>query len=129
MTATASGTFHDALEEHLNALQAKDVERFGNTLGDDVIVVDGKGALVRGTDAVCTSHAEWFRMADPWRFNYDVVFTRELGASAGLALLDVTYRHTPDAQPARFMLSLVFERETSGRWSFVYDQNTPLPSP
>ena len=33
---------------------------------------------------------------------------------------------TPD-EPARFLLSLVFERDAGGAFTFVYDQNTPLP--
>jgi ketosteroid isomerase-like protein len=127
MTAsTASGTFRAALDEHLAALCARDVDRFAATLGDDAIVVDGAGELNCGTDAVLQSHAEWFGMAEPWTFAYDVVFARET-PSSGLALLEVTYRHTPDAAPSRFLLSLVFERDATGAFKFVYDQNTPLP--
>ena len=118
-------TFRAALDEHLAALCARDVDRFAATLGDDAIVVDGAGELKRGTGAVLQSHAEWFRMAEPWTFAYDVVFTRET-PSSGLALLDVTYRHTPDAAPSRFLLSLVFERDATGAFKFVYDQNTPV---
>lgn len=121
-SATASG-LRAALDEHLSALRAKDAARFGATLGADVAVVDGKGRITRGTEAVLRSHAEWFAAPEPWTFDYEVLLTRE---AAGLALVDVTYRHTPDAAPARFLLSLVFERDAGGGWKFVYDQNTPL---
>ncbi len=121
--ATTAAGLRAALDEHLGALRAKDAERFAATLGADVVVVDGKGAITRGTDAVLRSHAEWFALSDPWAFDYEVVLTRE---PAGLALVDVTYRHTPAAPPARFLLSLVFERDPAGAWKFVYDQNTPL---
>ena len=121
--ATIAAGLRAALDEHLGALRAKDAERFAATLGTDVVVVDGKGALVRGTDAVLRSHREWFASADPWTFDYEVVLVRE---PAGLALIDVTYRHTPDASPNRFLLALVFERDAAGAWKFVYDQNTPL---
>jgi hypothetical protein len=53
------------------------------------------------------------------------VFTRET-PNSGLALIDVTYRHTPEGEAARFLLSLVFERAPNGTFKFVYDQNTPL---
>jgi ketosteroid isomerase-like protein len=124
--STTAQTFRQALDEHLAALCARDVERFAATLGDDAAVVDGAGAIKRGTEAVRQSHAEWFRMPEPWTFAYDVVFTRET-PSSGLALLDVTYRHTPADAPSRFLLSLVFERDAAGAFKFVYDQNTPLP--
>jgi len=118
-------TFGSALAEHLGALQAKDAARFAATLGDDVLVVDGAGALKRGTAAVLQSHAEWFASRDPWTFEYEIVLAREF-RDAALALIDVTYRHTPSHEPARFLLSLVFARDAAGAWKFVYDQNTPL---
>lgn len=124
MTSTAT-EFRPALDEHLEALRARDAERFAATLGDDAVVVDGSGAIKRGTAEVLRSHAEWFAMPDPWTFDYAIVFTRET-PSSGLALIDVTYRHTPQAEPARFLLSLVFERDAAGAFKFVYDQNTPL---
>ncbi|MDB5071756.1 MAG: hypothetical protein JWM87_2867 [Candidatus Eremiobacteraeota bacterium] len=127
MTAATPTTsaFREALDEHLGALQARDVERFAATLGADAAVVDGAGAIKRGTGAVLRSHAEWFAMPEPWTFAYELLFTRET-ESSGLALIDVTYRHTPDAEPARFLLSLLFERDADGAFKFVYDQNTPL---
>jgi ketosteroid isomerase-like protein len=118
--------FREALDEHLAALCARDAERFAATLGDDAVVVDGTGTITRGTEAVLQSHAEWFAMPEPWTFAYDIIFARETEFS-GLALLDVTYRHTQADEPARFLLSLVFERDADGAFKFVYDQNTPLP--
>jgi ketosteroid isomerase-like protein len=120
--------FRSALHEHLSALQAKNVHRFAATLGRDVTVVDGRGGVLGGTAAVLESHAAWFAASDPWSFDYDIVMLREL-AGAGLALLDVTYRERPSATPARFLLSLVFERNSDGAWKFVYDQNTSLSTP
>ena len=126
MAATTPHTgFGEALDEHLRALRSRDPDRFAATLGDDVTVVDGKGAITRGTPSVLRSHAEWFGAAERWTFDYDVVLTREFG-DAAFALLRVTYRHTAESPPARFLLSLVFARDASGAWRFVYDQNTPL---
>ena len=123
--AAAGTTFRGALDEHLAALQARDVARFQATLGEDVVVVDGGGEIKRGTGAVLESHAEWFGLPVRWRFDYDVLFTRET-SSSGLALLNVSYTHEPGADPVRFLLSLVFERDEGGAFKFVYDQNTPL---
>ena len=125
MTSPTTTTFRDALDEHLGALQARDAQRFAATLGDDAAVVDGGGLITRGTAEVLRSHAEWFASPDRWAFEYEIVLTRET-PSLGLAVLDVTYRHTPDAEPARFLLSLVFECDAEGAFKFVYDQNTPL---
>jgi ketosteroid isomerase-like protein len=124
---TGHPSFADGLREHLDALRARDAARFGATLGSDVTVVDGGGTIARGRDAVLRSHAEWFASSDDWSFDYDVIFSRELGG-AGLALIDVTYRQTPSADPARFLLSLLFARDENGAWKFVYDQNTPRAS-
>ena len=125
MTGTATTSFCAALEEHLGALRARDVDRFAATLGDDVAVVDGGGTITRGTEAVLRSHAEWFGSRDPWSFDYEIVLTRET-PSSGLAVINVTYRQTPEAEAARFLLSLVFERDGQGTFKFVYDQNTTL---
>lgn len=119
-------TFEAALDDHLEALCARDVNPFAVTLGDDATTIDGSGTITRGTEAVLRSHAEWFAVPERWRFDYDIVFTRETEYS-GLALLDVRYRHTPADEPSRFLLSLVFERDATGAFKFVYDQNTPLP--
>jgi ketosteroid isomerase-like protein len=123
-SATRSA-FRAALDEHLAALQARDVERFARTLGEDVSVVDGGGTITRGTEAVLRSHAEWFGSPDPWTFEYALVLTRET-PSSGLAVIDVTYTNTPESEPVRFLLSLVFERGADGAFKFVYDQNTTL---
>jgi uncharacterized protein (TIGR02246 family) len=117
-------TFREALDEHLSALQARDFERFAATVGDDVSVVDGRGAIVESRAEILRSHAEWFASPDRWRFEYGIRRLRTF-TGAGLALIDVTYRQTPSADPVRFLLALVFERTAGGEWRFVYDQNTP----
>ncbi len=120
-----SPAFRDALGEHLGALQARDAGRFGATLGDDVVVIDGAGSVTRGREEVLRSHAGWFASEDPWTFAYELVLARET-SDAALAVIDVTYRQTPRHEPARFLLSLLFARDANGAWRFVYDQNTPL---
>lgn len=121
MTRTS---FRDALDEHLAALQARDIDRFAATLGSDAITVDGAARTTRGTDAVARAHAAWFASADRWSFEYEVTYARELG-DAGIALLDVRYRNEPAVEAARFVLSLVFERGVDGEYRMIFDQNTP----
>jgi ketosteroid isomerase-like protein len=118
-------TLADALTEHLAALQARDLERFAATVGDDVAVVDGSGAIREGRTAVLDAHADWFASPDDWRFDY-IVRRLHDGGGAGLALIEVTYRQRPDAVPARFLLSLYFARDGGGAWKFLFDQNTKL---
>ena len=122
--ATTAAGLRAALDEHLGALRAKDAERFAATLGTDVVVVDGKGALVRGTRGGAALAPRVVRLRRP----VDVRLRGRARARSrpGLALIDVTYRHSTDAAPARFLLALVFERDAAGAWKFVYDQNTPL---
>ena len=116
--------FRAVLDEHLGAVRNRHVIRFAATLGEDAMVVDGSGRIVRGTDAVLRSHAEWFALEDEWTFDYEVMETR-VSARSGIAVLRVAYRHG-DGKPVRFLLSLVFERGDDGAYRFVYDQNTPL---
>jgi ketosteroid isomerase-like protein len=115
--------FERALHEHLDAIVARDVARFEATLGEDVVTVDGSGAVTRGTGAVLASHASWFSTPEPWTFRYEIVLVRET-ASSGFALLRVTYEQ--GSALSRFLLSLVFARDAHGAHKFVYDQNTPL---
>lgn len=120
-----NGTFLGALSEHLSALQARDIERFSATVGDEVAVADGAGTMASGRESVLRTHAEWFASKDAWTFDYSIVFTREF-RGAGLAVITVTYRQTAAVEPTRFLLSLLFAQDDGGRWKFVFDQNTPL---
>lgn len=115
--------FQHALQEHMDAIVARDVARFEATLGDDVVTVDGSGGITRGTAAVLASHASWFGTPEPWTFRYETVLARET-VSSGFALLRVTYEQ--NGVSSRFLLSVIFERDARGVFRFVYDQNTPL---
>ena len=117
--------FSAALDEHLRALQARDIARFRATLAADCVVIDGRGAITEGRDMIAHAHADWFASPDAWTFDYTVRFTREFDG-AGLALIDVTYRQRPADAPSHFLLSLFFARDAAGEWRFVYDQNTAL---
>lgn len=116
--------FRDALHDHLDALCARDVARFTATLAPDVVTIDGRGGERRGS-AVADAHARWFASA-AWTFEYAERFVREFGGG-GVAVVDVTYRDAPGVPAVRFVLSLVFERDATGAWRLLYDQNTTLP--
>jgi ketosteroid isomerase-like protein len=122
------GTLRQALIEHLTALQARDIKRFSATIGNEVAVVDSAGSIMSGRESVLRSHEEWFASNDPWTFDYSIVFVSEF-RDAGLAVITVTYRQTPEDEPANFLLSLVFVRSDAARWRFVFDQNTALAPP
>jgi ketosteroid isomerase-like protein len=121
------GSFRSALDEHLAALQERDIVRFAATLGEQVMVVDGAGRLLEGREVVVRSHADWFASPDRWTFRYSVRNIRDFGCAA-FALIEVAYQQSSAAAPVEFLLLLVFERTPGGAWRFVYDQNTPLVS-
>lgn len=119
-------SFETALQEHLDALRARDIERFAATLSHDdaLCVVAPDGTRTTGFAAVRDAHAGWFAAPERWTFE-PAERWRFVTDTMGLVLLEVRYRNGPDAQPSRFLLSLAFANE-HGTWRFVYDQNTPL---
>lgn len=119
--------FAIALHEHLDALDARDAERFARTVSrpGPVCVVGPRGVVTEGFAHILDAHRAWFAEPERWSFQWREVWRRS-GEDFGVALLDVTYRNVADEAPVRFMLSLVFAREDDGEWRLIYDQNTPL---
>lgn len=118
-----TGSLLEALEEHLEAIRIRDLDRFAATLAhDDVRLVGGDGHVIEGRENAVAAHRDWF-MDDRWTFDPEILWTRE-EAGAAWALTRVTYREA-DAE-RRFMLLFLFVDE-SGEWRLVYDQNTPIP--
>lgn len=113
----------EALEEHIDAIVMRDIDRFAATLAqDEVRFVGAEGGIVEGRENVVAAHRDWF-MDDRWTFEPEILWTRE-EAGAAWALTRVTYRE-PGAS-RRFLLFFLFVDE-SGEWRVVYDQNTPIP--
>lgn len=113
----------EALEEHLDAIRMRDIDRFAATLAsDDVRFVGDDGRILEGRENVVAAHRDWF-MDDRWTLDAELVWTRE-EAGAAWALTRVNYREADVLK--RFVLLFLFVKE-GGEWRLVYDQNTPSP--
>lgn len=112
----------EALEEHLEAISERDIDRFAATLAaNDVRFVGGDGHVIEGRENVVAAHRDWF-MTEGWRFQPEILWTRE-EAGAAWALMRVTY--TENGSTRMFLLLFLFVDE-DGTWRVVYDQNTPI---
>jgi ketosteroid isomerase-like protein len=112
----------EALEEHLEAVSERDIDRFAATLAaDDVRFVGGNGRIIDGRDNVIAAHRDWF-MNDGWRFDPEILWTRE-ESGAAWALTRVQY--SENGTTRMFLLLFLFVDE-DGNWRVVYDQNTPI---
>src|SRR5579884_3567909 len=81
----------EALEEHIESVVTRDIDRFAATLArDDVRFVGGDGHIIEGRENVVAAHRDWF-MDDRWTFRPEILWTRE-EAGAAWALTRVTYR-------------------------------------
>lgn len=116
-------SFLEALEEHLESITMRDIDRFAATLAnDDVHLVGGDGRVIDGRENVLAAHRDWF-MDDTWTFAPEILWTRE-EAGAAWALTRITYREV--AGERQFLLLFLFAHEND-EWRLVYDQNTPIP--
>lgn len=121
--ASQRPSFLEALEEHIEAITERDIDRFAATLAQtDVRFVGGDGRIIEGRENAIAAHRDWF-MDDTWTFSPEIVWTRE-EAGAAWALTRVTYRAA--AGERQFNLLFLFVQE-NGDWRLVYDQNTPIP--
>jgi SnoaL-like protein len=117
-----TATLLEALEEHIDAIKMRDIDRFAATLAsEDVRFVGGDGRIIEGRENVVAAHRDWF-MDDRWTFDPEILWTRE-EASAAWTLLRVTYREAQNSK--QFLLFFLFVQE-SGAWRLLYDQNTPI---
>jgi uncharacterized protein (TIGR02246 family) len=111
------------IDAHLAAVVNRDLDAYLATVHPNVTVIITSGAMLRGKDAVADFHREWF--ADPnWTYQATPVRTVSTDAAVS-AVVEVTYRGGPDAEPSRFLMGLVFARE-SNKWLLVHDQCTVL---
>lgn len=115
----------EALEEHIEAIISRDIDRFAATLAhDEVRFVGGDGRIIDGRENVVAAHRDWF-MDDSWTFRPEILWTRE-EPGAAWALTRVTYEESESER--QFLLLFLFVDE-NGEWRVVYDQNTPIPPP
>jgi len=112
----------EALQEHIDAITERDIDRFAATLAqNDVRFVGGDGRIIEGSENVVAAHRDWF-MNDNWTFEPEILWTRE-EATAGWALTRVRYSEGGNAR--QFLLLFLFINE-GANWRLVYDQNTPI---
>jgi len=116
--------FDLAVDRHLTAIGARDVDAYLATVHDDVSMVLPDGTLLNGRAAVGAFHRDWF--ADPdWAWELDLTHSARVG-DTGLVVYTVDY-HDLDADQKpysmRYLLSLVFTR-VGGDWLLLHDQNT-----
>ncbi|MEQ8179887.1 MAG: nuclear transport factor 2 family protein [Amphiplicatus sp.] len=120
--------FGAALQEHLAAIQARDLDAFAATLTADetLYTVFPNGGALTTRQAAVDLHRDWF--ADPnWVWEGETVH-KIVGADMALALIKYDYRDTPEGAPRSAWLSLLFRLE-DGEWRLVHDQNTRIDAP
>ncbi|WP_433430370.1 YybH family protein [Nonomuraea sp. CA-141351] len=116
--------FSQALDAHLKAIEARDLEGYLATVHQDASVILPNGTLLRGKEAVAEFHAAWFGDPD-WSLRAETVRVETVGEAA-FALLSVVYDDLdPEGKPYQkvYYLTLYFTR-ADGRWLLVHDQNT-----
>ena len=116
--------FPDALNRHLAAIGARDLDGYLATLHPDVSLITPNGTLLTGLEEVAKFHRDWFGDPD-WSWELDLRRTVTAG-DAGLAIFAADY-HDLDGQGVpydlSYLLTLVFVRH-GAQWLLLHDQNT-----
>jgi ketosteroid isomerase-like protein len=123
-------TFRETLNEHLRAIQTRDLAALIETLpAERLTLVTSDGRLVRTVDEFLALHKDWFASLS-WSLDAAILDAVE-GEDFGLAVLRLDYRdRPPNREPIHeaSCLTLVFQRQ-AGRWALLHDQNTPIQRP
>ncbi len=117
-------TFGHALNDHLEAIASRNIERFSRTLHRDVRLVGPTGSIIHGYDDAVAAHRGWFA-EEGWSFEPTTLWLDQR-ADAAWALTSV--RYIAGGALNRFLLFLLFVSTADG-WKLMYDQNTPLTDP
>lgn len=117
----AARTFLDALTEHLDAIDQRDIDRFAVTIAndEDVRFVGTDGSVIEGRENAVEAHRGWFA-SEGWTFDPQILWTREEG-NTGFALTRVNY--SENGASRTFLLFFIFIREDE-TWKMLYDQST-----
>ena len=117
--------FRAALDDHIAAVQGRDLEAFEATLtsGEDLYVIFPGGAALETKDAILDFHREWFSDKD-WIWDIQVEKIIE-GEDMATAVTRYAYRDNAEGAPRLAWLVLVFKLE-DGEWRLVHDQNTRI---
>jgi ketosteroid isomerase-like protein len=120
-------SFDQTLEQHINALQTKNLDVFLETVPHtgDLTLILLNGRLIASAEEFVAMHREWFGDPD-WAMAITVI-RKVVGSDLGFALLDVAYDDVDrEGQPIHktYFLQVVFRRHEDGRWLLTHDQNT-----
>lgn len=113
----------EALEEHLAALERKDLDAYAATLADEVVLILPNGTLVDGKAAMVEFHREMFA-DDGWTQERTVRRVIDKG-NTGWVLIEYRWITAESQTRAYFTLTYAL---VDGRWLVVADQNTRLPA-
>jgi uncharacterized protein (TIGR02246 family) len=117
----------EALQAHLDAIAARDLEALASTVApDEVVLISAAGEVTTSAEHFLAQHREWFA-SRTWSLQTRLVHQR-VGAGLAVFVLELDYRDTSaDGTPVRIpsILTLAFERR-GDRWLMVHDQNTPI---
>jgi uncharacterized protein (TIGR02246 family) len=116
--------FPDAVNRHLAAIGARDLDGYLDTVHPDVTLIMPNGTLLAGRDEVAAFHRDWFGDPD-WSWELDLRHTVTAGGT-GVAIFAADY-HDLDGEgrpyESSYLLTLVFVRD-GDRWLLLHDQNT-----
>ncbi|MDP5273706.1 YybH family protein [Chengkuizengella axinellae] len=116
--------FTETLQDHLQAVSNKDLERFLLTVHPDITLVLPNGKYIDNDEEFKKFHESWFA-DDDWRIQFEIVKVLETEGMCS-ALLRVIYDDIdPNNQPyqKKYYLQLLFKKK-DGKWLLVFDQNT-----
>ncbi len=122
---SARPDFRPALDAHLAAIAARDINAYQSTItdGEGLYLIFPDGGALPTREKVVGFHTDWF--ADPnWVLEPEIANIIE-GVDMATALLKYDYRDTPEGVPRSAWLLLVFKLE-GGEWRLVHDQNTRI---
>jgi uncharacterized protein (TIGR02246 family) len=113
--------FERAVDDHLEAIRARNLPAFAASLARDVTLVGTSGEITRGYDAAVEAHRAWFGDAG-WTLTPHVV---QIAVRPETAWALVRVGYAAAGTTTEFMLLLLFARE-DGEWKLTYDQGTAI---
>lgn len=121
-------SFDDAVEQHLTALDNRDLNSYLGTLPErqKQLVILPDGTTWSTLEEITLAHQQWF-LDETWVFNRKLRH-RSLTANWGIAVYEVSVDR-PDSPGEPFLLSLMFSPEEDGCWYLQHDQNTLIVNP
>jgi uncharacterized protein (TIGR02246 family) len=119
-------TFQQALQRHMTAVEARDLDTFLDTIANDgsLTLILPNGSYLDDYEEIVELHREWFA-DEQWQMTSELVATHE-SAEMASALSLVTYTDVDEeGQPIEFQyfLNLLFAKQDN-KWVVVHDQNT-----